>query len=222
MPPKSSTGKTKSIEKKRRSSKGSQKLDLYTKHKNEYVASRLPTLVKVGPAKYLAITGKSTPGDDQFQNAVGALYTVAFTIKMARKLAGSDYMVTKLEGQYWLDAGMPAPTPGSTGVWNWQLMLRVPPFITEKERATSVEELVTKGKPVDVRRVQLVELDEGSCVQILHLGPYTEETPSIEKMREFAAQLGKKFTGRHHEIYVTDPRRVKPDKLKTILRNPIA
>ena len=221
MSTKGSTGKTKSIEKKRPSSKGkSQKLDLYAKHKNEYVAGRLPALVRVGPAKYLGITGRSAPGAPEFENAVGALYTMAFTIKMARKFAGSDYAVTKLEGLWWLDEPNPNPTP--TTVWNWQLLLRVPPYISEKERSAAAEELVTKGKPADVRQVQLVEIDEGQCVQILHIGPYTEEKESIGKMREFAAKAGRKFTGKHHEIYLSDPRKVKPDKLKTILRQPVA
>jgi hypothetical protein len=215
--------KSKPSQSKRTSSKGktkSQKLDLYAKHKNEYVAGRLPALVKVGPAKYLGITGRSAPGAPEFQNAVGALYTMAFTIKMARKLAGSDYAVTKLEGLWWLDDPATVPTPAT--VWNWQVLLRVPPFITEKERAGAAEDLVTKGKPTDVRRVQLVELDEGPCVQILHVGPYTEEQPSIAKMREFAELAGHRFSGKHHEIYLSDPRRVQPDKLRTILRQPIA
>lgn len=202
--------------------KAGEKLDLYEKHKAEYVAGRLPALVKVGPAKYLAIGGRSQPGDAAFNNAVGALYTVAFTIKMASKFAGNDYLVTKLEGQYWMNDGDPTPTPGKTAIWNWQLMLRVPGFVTEKTRAATVEDLVTKGKPSTVRSVKLVEITEGSCVQILHVGPYTEEHASIDKMRAFASQLGKSFAGRHHEIYISDPRKVAPEKLRTILRQPVA
>jgi hypothetical protein len=222
MPAKRASRKTKPVKAGRSSKKPATKLDLYAKHKTEYVAGRLPALVKVGPATYLSVSGRSQPGDAVFQNAVGALYTVAFTLKMAHKVAGTDYMVTKLEGQYWLDDGEPMPRPGDTGVWNWQLMLRVPTFITEQKRASTVDDLVAKGKPADVRKVQLVELTEGPCVQILHLGPYTEEKASIDKMRAFASQLGKSFSGRHHEIYVSDPRRVAPDKLRTILRQPVA
>src|SRR5688500_7837264 len=98
MPAKRVTTKSKTVKTKHRSTKGPQKLDLYAKHKNEYVASDLPALVRVGPAKYLTVTGRSVPGAEEFQRAVGALYTVAFTLKMARKAAGSDYTVTKLEG----------------------------------------------------------------------------------------------------------------------------
>jgi len=205
---------------KPRGSQSAKKLDLYAKHKSEYVAGKLPALVRVGPAKYLGITGRSAPGAEEFGRGVGALYTVAFTIKMAHKFAGSDYSVTKLEGLWWLDGAGATPTP--TTIWNWQLLMRVPPFIKEREVKDTIAELLEKGKSADVQRVQLLEIDEGLCVQILHTGPYTEEQESIEKMRAFAAQAGRKFAGKHHEIYLSDPRRVKPEKLRTILRQPVA
>lgn len=211
---------TKAAPAKPRASKSAAKLDLYAKHKNEYVAGKMPALVRVGPAKYLGITGRSAPGAEEFVRAVGALYTVAFTTKMARKLAGADYTVTKLEGLWWLDGAAVEPTP--TTIWNWHLLLRVPPFITEREIKKTIDGLVAKGKSEDVRRVSLVEINEGQCVQILHTGPYTEEKESIEKMRAFAAQAGRSFSGKHHEIYLSDPRRVKPEKLRTILRYPVA
>ena len=205
---------------KPRGSQSAKKLDLYAKHKTEYVAGKLPALVRVGPARYLSISGRSAPGAEAFVSAVGALYNVAFTIKMAHKFAGSDYAVTKLEGLWWLDRAGEEPTPAT--IWNWQLLLRVPTFIKEREVRATIDQLLAKGKGEDVRRVQLIELDEGQCVQILHIGPYTEEKESIEKMRAFAAQAGRSFTGKHHEIYLSDPRRVKPEKLKTILRYPVA
>jgi hypothetical protein len=195
------------------------KLDLYAKHKNEYVASRMPAFVRVGPAQYLAVRGKSAPGAEQFQRAIAALYNVAFTVKMARKSAGGDYAVTKLEGLWWEPADA---QPNAQTVWNWQLMIRVPPFITSKEVHDTIDSLIAKGKSEDLRYVELVPLEEGECVQILHIGPYTEEKESIGKMREFAGRVGRKFRGWHHEIYLSDPRRVKPEKLKTILRNPVS
>jgi hypothetical protein len=211
-------GKTTSAKKGK--AKSTTKLDLYAKHKNEYLAGTLPALVKVGPARYLGITGTGVPGGEEFNKAVGALYNVAFTIKMARKFAGSDYTVTKLEGLWWLDDPSVEPTPAT--VWNWQLLIRVPTFITQREVRTWIETLVEKGKGDDVRRVELVDLTEGQCVQILHIGPYAEERESIAKMRAFTAQAGRSFAGRHHEIYLSDPRRVKPEKLRTILRYPVA
>lgn len=217
MPQRHATMKSKA----RRSTKAAaKKLDLYVKHKNEYLASKLPALVRVGPAKYLSITGRSAPGAEGFTRAVGALYNVAFTVKMARKFAGSDYTVTKLEGLWWLDDKGIEPTPTTT--WNWQLLLRVPPFVTQREVQGAIDTLIDRGKDPEVRRVQLTELREDTCVQILHVGPYTEERESIARMREFAEQAGRRFSGKHHEIYLSDPRRVKSEKLKTILRQPVA
>lgn len=222
MPAKRATTKPKSRKAKRPRKSAGTKLDLYAKHKNEYVASaKKPGLVRVGPARYLSITGRSAPGADEFTRAIGALYNVAFTIKMARKFAGKDYTVTKLEGLWSLDAEGGDPSSLAT-IWNWELVIRVPTFITEKEVRATIDGLLRKGKSADVANVRLVDLNEGECAQMLHEGPYTAEKPTIDKMREFAGLAGRRFSGRHHEIYFSDPRRVKPEKLKTILRQPVA
>lgn len=219
MPEKRASTRSKAVKTKTSAARKTTKLDLYAKHKNEYLASAMPALVKCGPARYLAVTGRGKPGAEEFSRAVGALYTVAFTIKMARKFAGTDYAVTKLEGLWWLDN--PAESVTTTTTWNWQVMLRVPTFVNQRELKTTIEALLAKGKAPDVQRVQLIDLNEGQCVQVLHIGPYTEEQPSIAKMRDFADKAGRKFAGKHHEIYLSDPRRVKPEKLRTILRNPV-
>jgi hypothetical protein len=207
----------------RRSTKGTpKKLDLYARHKNEYVASaKRPGLVRVGPARYLAVSGSSLPNSAEFHQAIGALYAVAFTIKMARKFAGQDYVVTKLEGLWSLASEGADPTSPST-TWNWELLIRVPSFITDREVRRTADELIAKGKDSKVRDVRLVDIKEGECVQMLHVGPYTAEAPTIAKMREFAEFAGRRFRGKHHEIYLSDPRRVQPARLKTILRQPVA
>lgn len=189
------------------------KLDLYAEHRDEYVAPREPTLVDVGPARYLAISGRGKPGGPEFAEAVGALYNVSFTTKMASKAAGSDYAVSKLEGLWWKDGG--------STEWSWQLLIRVPEFITKKHLAQAVEKLLERGKEDAVTRVTLETLDEGKCVQMLHVGPYSAERPTIAKMRAFAEKNGLGFKGRHHEIYLSDPRRVDAGKLRTILRQPV-
>jgi len=174
----------------------------------------------VGPAKYLSISGRSAPATEPFYRAIGALYNVAFTIKMARKFAGQDYTVNKLEGLWQVDS----PTgewSAPDNVWTWELLLRVPPFVNEKELRSTIDQLIAKGKDVAVKDVKLVEYTEGECVQMLHVGPYSAEQATIAKMREFAEFAGRRFTGRHHEIYLSDPRRVAPERLRTILRNPI-
>ena len=189
------------------------KLDLYREHRDEYVAPRDPALVDVAPARYLAIVGRGKPGGAEFANAVGALYTVSFTIKMASKAAGSDYAVSKLEGLWWKE--------GSAVEWTWQLMIRVPEFITRTHLADAVKKLLDREKDEIVTRVTLETLDEGKCVQVLHVGPYTAEQPTIARMRAYAKEQGLSFRGRHHEIYLSDPRRVEADKLRTILRQPV-
>jgi hypothetical protein len=195
------------------------RLDLYRTHKAEYVAPRKPVLVVTKPAKYLAVQGRSVPGAPEFDAAIGALYAVAFTTKMARKFAGRDYAVSKLEGLWW----NPEAGEGSASkkVWNWRLMIRTPDFITPAEITKTKTALLKKGKPATISKVKLVKLAEGRCVQMLHVGPYDQEQPTMDAMKAFAAEQGHSVKGRHHEIYLSDPRRVEPARLKTILRYPV-
>lgn len=197
------------------------KLDLYVLHKDEYVAPKSPLLVKIKPAKYLAITGKGEPGGEVFTAKLGALYNMAFTIKMAQKFSGQDYKVCKLEGLWWGNKNKPDFTDEPKSAWNWTLLIRTPDFITEKHLKEAVAKLREKGKGAEVSEVKLEKLNEGLCVQMLHLGPYDEERKTIALMLAFAEQEGLSCHGLHHEIYLSDPRRVAPQKLKTILRMPL-
>jgi hypothetical protein len=196
------------------------RLDLYRTYSKEYVATKTPVLVEVGSATYLSIKGKGAPGGAAFTGAVGALYGVAFTVKMTRKFAGKpDYVVSKLEGLWpTLKFGEPAPDKEQ---WTWQMMIRTPDFITEKEVKSAIAVLLKRGKTEEVQRVQIESLEEGLCVQSLHVGPYEKECCTLEIMKSVAEKKGMKFHGVHHEIYLSDPRRVDPAKLKTILRHPV-
>jgi hypothetical protein len=196
------------------------KLDLYHKHRNEYLASAMASFVRVGPANYLAFDGRGKPGAPDFATGIGAMLNVAFTVKMAFKAAGKDYSVTKLEALWWQDDDTSSPTKDT--IWNWQLLIRVPPFVTQKELQAAADSLIAMGKPDDVRRVHLIELHEDTCVQILHVGSYQEEGPTIAKMRAFAEMSGRSFNGKHHEIYLSDPNKTAGDKLRTILRQPVS
>jgi len=199
-----------------------QKLDLYKEHREDYVASRkAPALVEVSAGSYLTISGRGEPGGDVFVARVGALYSVAFTIKMTRKFAGAgDYKVCHLEGLWW------GPGKGDffdlpRDQWRWKLLIRVPDFITPAEIEQARQALAAKGKPPECNEVKLESIAEGLCVQMLHVGPYSTEPQTIRVMWEFAKEDGLSFHGRHHEIYLSDPRRVPPERLRTILRNPV-
>ena len=154
-----------------------------------------------------------------FQEKVGTLYSVAYTLKMAKKFAGKDYKVCNLEGLYW-------GSSSETGSFDfndceWLLIIRVPDFIKEKDLQQTFTELRAKGKAGDFENVKLESLDEGSCVQMLHVGPYNQENRTIDQMLAFAENEGLTCRGKHHEIYLSDPRRVPPERLRTILRLPV-
>jgi hypothetical protein len=198
------------------------KLDLYKVHAAEYVAPRRPTLVPTRPGRYLTIEGKGDPNGPVFGEKVGALYAMAFTIKMAKKRMGRDYKVAGLEGLWWGVGGTSRwMIDRPRGAWRWKLLIRVPDFVTAKCVTMTARMLRDKGKGKDVSTVKLEKIAEGRCVQMLHVGPYMAEGPTMDAMLAFAAAQGLTFTGRHHEIYLSDPRRVKPERLRTILRHPV-
>ena len=196
------------------------KVDLYKKYHSEYVTPKEPLFVTIGPAKYLAFTGTGAPAGDRFQQGVAAIYSVAFTLKMAEKSAGHDYKVCHLEAQWWTDEGtkFSGQKPDD---WHWRLLIRVPDFVTETDVRQAIETVVAKGKTVAAREVKLEQLDEGRCVQVLHVGPYAAEKASVQKMHQVAKERGLHFRGPHHEIYLSDPRRVPEQRLRTILRYPV-
>lgn len=198
------------------------KIDLYKQHKDQYVSAKKPVLVTMDEATYLTITGRGAPGGPEFTEKIGALYGAAFTVKMTRKFAGlQDYAVCKLEAQWWLDGDSHdfANTPKEQ--WLWRLMIRTPSFVQPKDLDDAIRKLMGKGKAPGADRVKLESVTEGRCVQMLHVGPYAEENRTIGAMNAFAEQQGLALHGRHHEIYLSDPRRIPPEKLKTILRIPV-
>jgi hypothetical protein len=199
-----------------------EKVDLFKDNKKEYAATAKPALVEIWPAVYLSVSGQGAPGGDAFSAAIGALYGVAFTVKMARKFAGKqDYTVSKLEalwpGMNW-DSAM-----SDKEQWTWQLMIRTPKFVTQKDLSQAVQTLLKRGseKGAGAQRVELLSLNEGLCVQALHVGAYENEGKTMATMRAFAGKQGLRLAGAHHEIYLSDPRRVEASKLRTILRAPV-
>ena len=192
-----------------------EKIDLYKQHKDEYTTPKKPTLVNAGKASYLAIQGRGAPGGDEFTEKIGALYAAAYTIKMTRKFAGEqDYVVCKLEGQWWLDGADEDFSAVPSEKWNWKLMIRTPQIVGKDELHKAVSALLKKDKSPEVRNVKLESVSEGQCVQMLHIGSYDEEAKTIAEMKNFAEQQGLQFHGLHHEIYLSDPRRIPPEPVK--------
>ena len=197
------------------------KLDLYIEHQAEYITPRKPALVVTKPAVYLTAAGQGAPASAEFQDKVGAIYSVAFTIKMAKKFAGQDYKVCHLEGLWsagQASANLLAQPPET---WNWKLLIRVPEFTKPADVKVAIKALEEKGKGANAAKVCLENINEGKCVQMLHVGPYATEEETIAQMIDFAAQQRLVFHGLHHEIYLSDPRRVPPQRLRTILRHPV-
>ena len=198
------------------------KIDLYKLHKADYVTPKKPVLIQMKKAAYLAIAGQGEPGGAVFTAKIGALYGMAFTVKMTRKFGGKqDYAVCKLEAQWSAADGAGDFSSVPRDQWRWKLMIRTPEFVKRDELKAAVETLLKRGKGAEVQEVQLETLDEGRCVQMLHVGPYDREPESIAQMKAFAEAQGFKFQGLHHEIYLSDPRRVPAERLRTILRMPV-
>jgi hypothetical protein len=184
------------------------KVDLYREHKSEYVAPKKPAIIEVGSAQYLTIGGTGEPGGAEFVAAIGALYSVAFTVKMASKKAGREYVVAKLEC-FW------------SGPKNWRLAIRTPDFIGASELRQTIAALKAKNKAAEVAQIRLQKEKEGRTVQVLHVGPYSKIREAVGKLSTFAEEHGTRFRGELHELYLSDPRRVAPERLRTILRHPV-
>ncbi len=199
-----------------------EKIDLYKVHKDEYATPKVPTLVRVKKAKYLAIEGQGGPGGEEFTAKLGALYGVAYTIKMTRKFSGrGDYIVAKLEAQWWGEGGEADLSKVPPKQWRWRMMIRIPDFVGRADLEDAMAKLIDKGKEPEVREVEIVTLKEGLSVQMLHLGPYEKESETVAEMMKMAGSEGYEPQGFHHEIYLSDPRRVPPERLRTILRIPV-
>lgn len=174
--------------------------------------------------QFLMVDGHGDPNVAQeYQEAVEALYAVAYKIKFAsKKQLGRDYVVPPLEGLWWAEDMAAFTTARDKSQWDWTMMIMTPEWINPDMYAEAVE-AVRKGKdPTALDKVRLESYREGLCVQIMHIGSYDDEGPTLIKLHnEFLPDNGYVENGKHHEIYLGDPRKVAPEKLKTVLRQPI-
>lgn len=201
-----------------------QKIDFKKDFKQLYKAPEKDVVfVEVPPIRYLMVDGQGDPNTvPEFQTAVETLYGTAYTIKFSLKKAaiGPEYTVPPLEGLWWCE-GMEGFDKERKDLWCWTLMIPQPAHISEEILTSALSEMAAKGKAVSPGRIRLETLEEGLCVQTMHVGPYTDEEPTLEAMHRLAAEKGYSLRGRHHEVYLSDPRRTSPEKLKTILRHPV-
>ncbi|MBO9631813.1 MAG: GyrI-like domain-containing protein [Chitinophagaceae bacterium] len=205
-----------------------EKTDLSKLYKEYFTARALPQLVDIEAAHFISITGKGDPSGEAFAASIQALYTAAYGIKFSYKDLGKDFVVSKLEGLWQFDAekykgiGMseaPAKIPRSE--WEYRLLIRMPDFVERKIVEKAIPGIADKKELADVKKVEWFDMNEGKCIQLLHVGPYSTEPESLAKIAAFSAEHGLQQNGLHHEIYLSDFRKTAPEKLKTILREPV-
>jgi hypothetical protein len=189
---------------------------LYTPPKNAVTVADVPTM------NFFMLDGRGDPNTSQeYQEALEALYAASYTLKFMVKqgAAAIDYRVMPLEGLWWTDEG------GGTDfsrkdAWSWSAMIMQPDFITAAQANEAVGKARAKRDLPGLARIRFERLEEGRAVQILYVGPYAGEGPTIERIHAFIVERGGRLTGKHHEIYLSDPRRAAPEKLKTVIRQP--
>jgi hypothetical protein len=190
-----------------------------------YRATTTPRLVRVPQLRFLCLDGHGDPNSPGFASAVRALYAVSYGAKLAiKKSSEPSYRMSPLEGLFWSEDPA-AFTTAATADWSWRLLIRQPDQVDTMLVRRVVEDVGRKRREPAVRDVRLVAWEEGPAAQVLHLGPYDAEAPTIARLHDYLAQLGLNFDGRrhkHHEIYLGDPRRAAPEKLRTIIRQSYA
>jgi hypothetical protein len=179
--------------------------------------------VNVPPLTYLMVDGEGDPNTAQsYQEAIEALFSLSYTLKFSLKKSprAIDYGVMPLEGLWWADDPRVFHLTDKA-IWKWTAMILQPEFIAKAEVDAAFAEVRKKKNPAALDRVRFETLTEGPSAQILYLGSFADEGPTIQRMHDFIHTAGKQLRGKHHEIYLSDPRRTAPEKLKTILRQPM-
>lgn len=204
--------------------------DFKKEYKEFYMPKSKPEIVQVPKANYIAVRGQGDPNeaDGAYQQAIGVLYAVAYTLKMSyktdHKMEGFfEYVVPPLEG-FWWQENTDGVDCADKSAFHWISVIRLPDFVTQKDFAWAVE-TASKKKKLDCSSAEFLTVDEGLCVQIMHLGPFDEEPASVALMDAYLAENGYtndwSETRLHHEIYLSDARKVPPEKWKTVIRHPI-
>jgi hypothetical protein len=185
-------------------------------------SAKAPVIVEVPELGFLMLDGRGDPNSaEAYQAALQALDGVAYTLKKADP--ERDFKVAPLEGLWWTDSEPPTLEALKTDrhAWNWTMMIAVPDAVTAAEVAAAADAAARRRPLPAARLVRLERFAEGHVAQIMHIGPYAEEAPTIARLHEFVAEQGYELRGRHHEVCLGDPRRTAPERLKTVLRHPV-
>ncbi len=204
--------------------------DFKKEYKEYYLPKNKPEIVNIPKANYIAVRGKGDPNEDggAYQQAISVLYAVAYTLKMSYKtdykISGFfEYVVPPLEGFWWQD-NVDGVDYSDKSAFNWISVIRLPDFVAEKDFEWAVKTAAQKKK-LDCSSAKFISIEEGLCVQIMHMGSFNDEPASVALMDEYLAENGyvNDLTGTrlHHEIYISDPRKAAPEKWKTVIRHPI-
>ena len=200
-----------------------EKVDLKKELKHLYQPSAKEVVqIDVPTMNYLMVDGEGDPNTSQaYSDAVEALFMVSYAVKFMVKKGASaiDYGVMPLEGLWWAD-DMSRFTTTDKSDWKWTMMIMQPSFVTPEIIDSAIADAKKKKNPMAISKLRLEAFLEGRCAQILHIGPFSEEGPTIEKVHQFIDSKSKR-TGKHHEIYLSDIRKVDPSKWKTIIRQPM-
>jgi hypothetical protein len=180
------------------------------------------TLIDVPRMNFIMIDGQGAPESPQFAQSIAALYPIAYGIKFDKKRTdGIDYGVMPLEGLFWAeDMAVFMPETADRNQWQWTLMIMQPDIVTRKDFENAVAVAKKKKDNPLIDKVRFENFTEGKAAQIMHIGPYSAEGPNIQKLHHKITEIGGKLSGKHHEIYLSDPRRAAPDKMKTVVRQP--
>jgi len=198
-------------------------LDLKRQFKELYRPSaKEVTVIEVPPLSFIMIDGSGDPNTSQgYADAIGALYVVAYTAKFALKKATMiDYPVMPLEGLWWTD-DMAQFSADAKDAWHWTMMIMQPDIVTHEVFAAARREAMSKKQNPVIGNLRLAPFHEGLAGQIMHFGPYAAEAPTIARLHAFIAEQGYTCAGKHHEIYLSDPRKAAPERMRTIIRQPI-
>ena len=201
-----------------------EKIDYKKELKHLYRSSaKKVEVVEVPKMNFLMIDGDGGPNHPTFQNAIEVLFPLSYTLKFMIKKSdiGIDYGVLPLEGLWWAD-DMSSFIKDKKDDWKWTLMIMQPELVKKEMVVKAIEEVRKKKDPVALPLVRFESFSEGEVAQIMHIGPFSEEGPTVQKLHSFIKDSGKKIIGKHHEVYLSDIRRAAPEKWKTIIRQPMS